>query len=68
VITGGGLLAGIYIFGVLARMLAAMPDGTEVAEIGRGRQLIAFALAGVALLLGFLPLEPVALLQIGRMP
>jgi len=68
VIIGGGLLAGIYVFGVLARMLAAMPDGTAFAEIGRGRQLIGFALAGVALLLGFLPLEPMALLQIGRMP
>ena len=68
VIIGGGLLAGIYVFGVLARMLAAMPDGTRVAEIGRGRQLIALALAGVALLLGLLPLEPLALLQIGRMP
>jgi hypothetical protein len=45
-----------------------MPDGTRVAEIGRGRQLIALALAGVALLLGLLPLEPLALLQIGRMP
>ena len=68
VIIGGGLLAGIYVFRVLARMLAALPDAGEIAEVGRGRQLIACALAGAALLLGFLPLEPMAVLQIGRMP
>ncbi|MFO1121871.1 MAG: proton-conducting transporter membrane subunit [Hyphomicrobiales bacterium] len=68
VIIGGGLLAGAYVFRTLARMLAAAPATAEFTAIGHGRQMIALALAAVAILLGVLPIEPLALLQVGRLP
>src|SRR5271165_3953030 len=67
VVLVGGLLAGGYVFLVLARALA---DSIEplalLTTISRGRQAVAVALALCAVLLGFLPLRPSALLQIGR--
>ena len=67
VVLVGGLLAGGYVFLVLARALA---DSIEplalLTTISRGRQAVAVALALCAVLLGFVPLRPSALLQIGR--
>lgn len=65
----GGLLAGGYVFRVINRALAT-PDGQAVATrpIPRKLELVALALAALAVLLGFIPLEPFGLLQIGRGP
>jgi NADH:ubiquinone oxidoreductase subunit 2 (subunit N) len=63
----GGLLAGGYVFLVLTRALA--DTGTPlrlVTVISPGRQSVAAALALCAVLLGFVPLRPMELLQIGR--
>jgi formate hydrogenlyase subunit 3/multisubunit Na+/H+ antiporter MnhD subunit len=66
VIIAGGILAGAYVFRVLGLMMAAPAAGAELQSVGRGRQLIALALSGVAVLLGLLPLAPVEFLDIGR--
>jgi NADH:ubiquinone oxidoreductase subunit 2 (subunit N) len=66
VIIVGGILAGAYVFRVLGLMMAAPAAGVEMQSIGRGRQFIALALSGVAVLLGLLPLAPVEFLDIGR--
>jgi len=66
VIISGGVMAGAYVFGVLARMMAAPAAGAGIAPVGRGRQWIALALALVAMVIGFLPPAPVSLLSIGR--
>jgi multicomponent Na+:H+ antiporter subunit D len=67
VVLAGGLLAGGYIFLVLARALA---DASEplplLSTITPGRQAVVIALALGAVLLGFVPLRPLELLQIGR--
>ena len=67
VVLTGGLLAGGYVFLVLARALA---DPTEplrlLTTVSRGRQAVVVAVALCAVLLGFLPLRPSELLQIGR--
>jgi len=67
IILTGGLLAGGYIFLVLARTLA---DASEplalLSRISLGRQTVVVALALCAVLLGFVPLRPLELLQIGR--
>jgi formate hydrogenlyase subunit 3/multisubunit Na+/H+ antiporter MnhD subunit len=67
VVLTGGVLAGGYVFLVLARALA---DPTEplrlLTTVSRGRQAVAVAVALCAVLLGFLPLRPSELLQIGR--
>jgi formate hydrogenlyase subunit 3/multisubunit Na+/H+ antiporter MnhD subunit len=67
VVLTGGLLAGGYVFLVLARALA---DATEplrlLTTVSRGRQAVVVAVALCAVLLGFLPLRPSELLQIGR--
>src|SRR5262245_3686475 len=63
----GGLLAGGYVFLVLAR---ALTDPIEplrlLTTITPGRQVVVLALALCAVLLGFVPLRPSELLQIGR--
>src|SRR5262249_29714305 len=63
----GGLLAGGYMFRVLAPALA---DGAEPltprAPVLRSRELIALALALCSALLGLLPLKAFDLLQMGR--
>ncbi len=67
VILLGGLLAGGYVFLVLARALADPNEPlTLVANISRARQAVVLALALVAVGLGFVPLRPLELLQIGR--
>ena len=67
VVLTGGLLAGGYIFLVLARALTdANEPLTLLSTISRGRQAVVFALALCAMLLGLVPLRPLDLLQIGR--
>ena len=67
VVLAGGLLAGGYVFLVLARALAdANEPLTLLSTISRGRQAVVVALALCAVLLGFVPLRPSELLQIGR--
>jgi multicomponent Na+:H+ antiporter subunit D len=67
VILVGGLLAGGYVFLVLARALADSSEPLRLlADISRGRQAVVLALALVAVLLGFVPLRPSELLLIGR--
>ncbi len=67
VILIGGLLAGGYVFRVLACALAD-PDErlTLRAVIPRTRQAVALTLALGSVLLGLMPLRPFQLLQIGR--
>lgn len=63
----GGLLAGGYVFLVLARALAdAHEPVLPLARISPTRQGVVLAVALVALVLGFTPLRPWALLAIGR--
>ena len=67
VVLAGGLLAGGYVFLVLARALAdASEPVPPLVTISSGRQAIPVALALCAVLLGFVPLRPSELLQIGR--
>jgi formate hydrogenlyase subunit 3/multisubunit Na+/H+ antiporter MnhD subunit len=68
VIIAGGVLAGAYLFRVLGRMLAAPGPGFTTQSVGTGRQMIALGLSIVALLIGTLPLAPMAFLMIGRLP
>ena len=67
VIVVGGLLAGAYIFMVLGRLLAVPHAPLSLqANVSRSRELAALFLAVCAILLGFVPLQPLELLQIGR--
>src|SRR5262249_3485032 len=67
IVLTGGLLAGGYVFLVLARALAAAGEPlTLLSSISRSRQAVVVALALCAVLLGFVPLRPWELLQIGR--
>jgi formate hydrogenlyase subunit 3/multisubunit Na+/H+ antiporter MnhD subunit len=67
VVLTGGLLAGGYVFLVLARAIGDPPEPLRLlAHVSRGRQAIAAAVALCAVLLGFVPLQPSGLLQIGR--
>jgi multicomponent Na+:H+ antiporter subunit D len=68
VIIGGGVLAGAYVFRVLGRMMAEPQQVLAAKPVGGTQQAVALGLACIALLLGFLPLEPIGLLQIGRLP
>jgi formate hydrogenlyase subunit 3/multisubunit Na+/H+ antiporter MnhD subunit len=65
VILAGGLLAAGYVFRVIAPALAPTPLVVR-ADVSRRRQGVVLALAVGALLLGFLPLRPSPLLEIGR--
>jgi multicomponent Na+:H+ antiporter subunit D len=63
----GGLLAGGYVFMVLGKAFGigyAAPN--LVAPVARSREMVALVLALCAVLLGFVPLQPSAFLQIGR--
>jgi multicomponent Na+:H+ antiporter subunit D len=63
----GGLLAGGYVFLVLARALADPSEPLRLlTTIPSSRQAVVVALALCAVLLGFVPLRPWELLQIGR--
>jgi formate hydrogenlyase subunit 3/multisubunit Na+/H+ antiporter MnhD subunit len=66
VVLVGGLLAGGYIFLVLAHALADPIEPLTVTRISRSRQAVVMAIALCAVLLGFVPLHPWELLQIGR--
>src|SRR5271156_1204144 len=67
VVLTGGLLAGGYVFLVLARALSdASEPLTLLSTISPGRQAVVLAVALVALVLGFVPLRPSGLLLIGR--
>jgi formate hydrogenlyase subunit 3/multisubunit Na+/H+ antiporter MnhD subunit len=67
VVLTGGLLAGGYVFLVLARALAdASAPLMLQSTISQSRQAVALILALCAVLLGFVPLRPLELLQIGR--
>jgi len=63
----GGLLAGGYVFLVLVKTLADPIEPLRLSTtIPPSRQAVVVALALCALLLGFVPLRPSELLQIGR--
>src|SRR6516165_429783 len=67
VVLVGGLLAGGYVFLVLARALAdASQPLTLLSPVSPSRQAVVVVLALCAVLLGFVPLRPLELLQIGR--
>ena len=67
VILAGGLLAGGYVFRVLASTLAAPVAGQPRPQrIARDREAVVLALSLCAVLLGLLPLRPLEILQIGR--
>ena len=67
VILVGGLLAAGYVFRVLALALATPERPLALRRrVERRREAVVLALAICALLLGFLPLRPSELLQIGR--
>jgi len=67
VVLTGGLLAGGYVFLVLARSLTDPSEPvTLLSTVSPIRQAIVVALALCAVLLGFVPLRPLELLQIGR--
>ena len=67
VVLTGGLLAGGYVFLVIARSLADAGEPLSlISTISPGRQVVVLVLALCAVLLGFVPLRPLELLQIGR--
>jgi multicomponent Na+:H+ antiporter subunit D len=67
VVLTGGLLAGGYVFIVLARALADSHEPVRLlSTISPSRQAVALALALCAVLLGFVPLRRSELLEIGR--
>ena len=67
VVLTGGLLAGGYVFLVLARALSDSSEPlTLLSTISPSRQVVVVVLALCAVLLGFVPLRPLELLQIGR--
>ena len=65
VVLGGGLLAGGYVYRVVAPALA-VSELAVTASPSRRREAVVLALAVAALLLGFAPPDFMALLQIGR--
>jgi formate hydrogenlyase subunit 3/multisubunit Na+/H+ antiporter MnhD subunit len=66
-ILAGGLLAAGYVFRVIGRAFADLAEGAPPPKaVARSRELAVLSLAGVALLLGFLPLQPFAYLGIGQ--
>jgi len=67
VVLAGGLLAGGYVFLVLARALADPVEPLRLlTTVSPSRQGVVMAVALCAVLLGFVPLRPSELLQIGR--
>jgi formate hydrogenlyase subunit 3/multisubunit Na+/H+ antiporter MnhD subunit len=62
----GGLIAGAYVIRVMTHMLGPSSKPlTPAVAISRWQEAIPLSLAVCALLLGFLPLRPLELLQIG---
>ena len=67
VIFGGGLLAGGYLFRMVAPMLADAGEPIAgVSSVSKTRETVVLALAVAALLLGVFPDLPAALLEIGH--
>ena len=67
VMLAGGLLAGGYVFMVLGKAFSSVRASLPVcAPVSRSREVVPLALALCAVLLGFVPLQPSNLLQIGR--
>jgi formate hydrogenlyase subunit 3/multisubunit Na+/H+ antiporter MnhD subunit len=67
VVLAGGLLAAGYVFLVLTRSLAEPIEPLRLlTTISPWRQTVVLVLALSAVLLGFVPLRPLAILQIGR--
>src|SRR5215831_4550848 len=67
VVLAGGLLAGGYVFVVLARALADPIEPLRLATtVSVSRQAVVLTVALCAVLLGFVPLRPWELVQIGR--
>jgi multicomponent Na+:H+ antiporter subunit D len=67
IVLTGGLLAGGYIFLVLARAVADPIEPLRlIGTASAGRQAVVVAVALCAVALGFVPLGPSELLQIGR--
>jgi formate hydrogenlyase subunit 3/multisubunit Na+/H+ antiporter MnhD subunit len=66
-ISAGGVIAAGYVFRVISRAFST-PDSTLISQkpVPRKLERIALALALAAVALGFLPLQPLAFLQIGR--
>ncbi len=63
----GGLLAGGYVFMVLGKALSRANAPLKIsASVSRSREVVPLALALCAVLLGFVPLQPSNLLQLGR--
>ena len=63
----GGLLAGGYVFMVLGKAFSSASASFKIcAPVSRSREIVPLALALCAVLLGFVPLQPSNLLQIGR--
>jgi formate hydrogenlyase subunit 3/multisubunit Na+/H+ antiporter MnhD subunit len=65
IVLGGGLLAGGYVYRVVAPALAVSAIDIKVSP-SRRREAVVLALAIAALLLGFVPPGFLALLQVGR--
>lgn len=65
VVLAGGLLAGGYVYRVIAPAVASAPLPIK-SPPARGREAVALALAVVAVALGFMPTSFYALLQVGR--
>jgi NADH:ubiquinone oxidoreductase subunit 2 (subunit N) len=67
VVLAGGLLAAGYVFLVLTRSLAEPIEPLRLlTTISSWRQTVVLVLALSAMLLGFVPLRPLEILQIGR--
>ena len=67
VILVGGLLAGGYVLVVLGKAMGSAGGRlVSCARVSRTREVVALAVALCAVLLGFLPLRPSQLLQVGR--
>lgn len=66
-ILAGGLMAGGYVFRIINQALAR-PEHPVMARVAipRRMEMAALVLAVAAVLLGFVPLQPFAFLQIGR--
>jgi NADH:ubiquinone oxidoreductase subunit 2 (subunit N) len=62
----GGLLAGGYVLRVVVSALQRPEADASVAKIPLRRQSTALVLAIAAILLGFIPLEPMGFLLVGR--
>ncbi|QIB33646.1 complex I subunit 5 family protein [Ancylobacter pratisalsi] len=68
VILAGGVLAAGYVFRAIGRATGEPDAGLVLRPVSRWREAVPLALALCALLLGFVPLRPLALFAIGAAP